>query len=249
MRSRRCAANEPASDNEFRRWQQRCAREDQALDEDQVKQLQAWEQLLDVIPRQLKQLRKSQQKRSSRTDPEGRYLRRRGGFCLGYTGELAMSDDHIVVARRVHQKPVDNRSLHEMTKLVQRQSRKKPPLVVADCGYHSMPQIHTVERNGIEVYVADQVLAGGPVVEMNARQKQRTPGLAEHRERMRGPTAREHQRRRKAIVEPVFGVLKQQRGCAVFAGVGWQRWKWNARWRRQRITSLGCGPTPKPARP
>jgi len=208
----------------IRRWQQRCAREDQALDEDQVKQVQAWEQRLDVIPRQLKQLRKSQQKRSSRTDPESRYLRRRGGFCLGYTGELAVSDDHIVVARRVHQRPTDNQSLYEMTKLIECQSRKKPALVVADCGYHSMPQIHKVKGNRIEVYVADQVLAeelaGGPVVEMSARQKQRTPGLAEHRERLRGPTAREHLRRRKAIVEPVFGVLKQQRGMRRFCRRG-----------------------------
>jgi len=37
----------------------------------------------DEIPRQLEQLRKSGQKRGSRSDPESRYLRRRGGFCLG----------------------------------------------------------------------------------------------------------------------------------------------------------------------
>lgn len=208
----------------IRRWQQRCARADQALDEEQVQQRKAWEQRLGEIPRQLKQLRKSQQKRSSRSDPESRYLRRRGGYCLGYTGELAVSDDHIVVARRVHQGPADNASLHEMTKLVQRQSRKKPRAVVADCGYHSMSEIHKVERQGIEVYVADQLLAaelaGAAAVEMNARQKQRTPGLAERRERLRGPTAREHLRRRKAMVEPVFGVLKQQRGMRRFCRRG-----------------------------
>jgi hypothetical protein len=173
-----------------------------------------------VIPRQLKQLRKSQQKRSSRTDPESRYLRRRGGFCLGYTGELAVSDDHIVVARRVHQRPNDSASLHEMTKLVQRQSRAKPRLVVADSSYHSMPEIQRVERKKIEVYVTDSLLAkalaDGTVMEMNARQKRRHPGLAERRERMRGPAAREHLKRRKAMVEPVFGVLKQQRGMRRF---------------------------------
>ena len=131
-----------------------------------------------------------------------------------------MSDDHIVVARRVHQGPTDNASLHEMTKLIQRQSGKKPRAVVADCGYHSMPEIHKVERKKIEVYVADQLLAaelaGGAAVEMNARQKRRTPGLAGRRERLRGPTARQHLRRRKALVEPVFGVLKQQRGMRRF---------------------------------
>lgn len=208
----------------IRHWQQRCAREDQALDENQTKQLQAFEQRLAEIPRQLQQLRKSQQKRGSRSDPESRYLRRRGGFCLGYTGELAVSDDHIVVAQRVHQGPTDHASLHQMTKLVQRQSRRKPRAVVADCGYYSMGEIRQVERQGIAAYVADQrlaiELAGGAQVEMNAYQKRRTPGLAEHRERLRGPRAREHLRRRKALVEPVFGVLKQQRGMRRFCRRG-----------------------------
>ena len=204
----------------IRRWQQRCAGEDQALDEDQVEELEGWERRLEEIPKQLQQLRKSKQERGSRSDPESRYLRRRGGFCLGYTGELAVSDDHLVVAQRVHQGATDNGSLNEMTKLIERQSGKRPQAVVADCGYHSMPQIEKVERRKIEAWVPDRLLAkelaGGEAVEMNARQKRRTPGLAERRERLRGPTAREHQRRRKAIVEPVFGVLKQQRGMRKF---------------------------------
>ena len=51
---------------------------------------------------------------------------------------------------------------------------------------------------------------------MNTRQKRRHPGLQELRERMRGPTARTCYPRRKALVEPVFGVLKQQRGMRQF---------------------------------
>jgi len=38
---------------------------------------------------------------------KGRYLRRRGGFCLGYTAEVAVSDDHLIVAQRVHQATTD----------------------------------------------------------------------------------------------------------------------------------------------
>src|SRR5690606_19090777 len=141
---------------------------------------------LEEIPVQLKQLRKSGQKRGSRTDPESRYLKRRGGFCLGYTAELAVSDDHMVVAQRVHQATTDNGSLNAMTKLVEQQSGEKPRAVVADCGYHSMEEIGKVERRKIETYVPDrllaQELAGGAAVEMNERQKRRTPGLAERRE-------------------------------------------------------------------
>lgn len=203
-----------------RRWYQQCAREEQAVDPTQLEQVRGWERRLEEIPVQLKQLRKSGQKRGSRTDPESRYLKRRGGFCLGYTAELAVSDDHMVVAQRVHQAATDNGSLNAMTKLVEQQSGEKPGAVVADCGYHSMEEIGKVERRKIETYVPDRLLArelaGGDEVEMNERQKRRTPGLAERRERLRGPTAREHQQRRKAVVEPVFGVLKQQRGMRKF---------------------------------
>ena len=92
----------------MRRWYQQCAREEQAVDPTQLEQVRGWERRLEEIPVQLKQLRKSGQKRGSRTDPESRYLKRRGGFCLGYTAELAVSDDHMVVAQRVHQAATDN---------------------------------------------------------------------------------------------------------------------------------------------
>ena len=205
---------------QVRQWYRQCSREEQAVDEQQLKQVKGWERRLEEIPKQLQQLRKSGQKRSSRSDPQSRYLKRRGGFCLGYTCELAVSDDHVVIAQRVHQAPTDNGSLNKMTNLIKRQSRKKPKVVVADCGYHSMEEIKKVEKKKIEAYVPDRLLAkelaGGDVVEMNERQKKRTPGLAERRDKLREPTAREHQKRRKAVVEPVFGVLKQQRGMRKF---------------------------------
>ncbi len=84
-----------------------------------------------------------------------------------------------------------------------------------------MEQITAVETRGVEVYVPDRLiageLAGGAVIaEMNARQKRRHPGLQQLRERMRGPTARSCYARRKALAEPVFGVLKQQRSMRQF---------------------------------
>ncbi len=84
-----------------------------------------------------------------------------------------------------------------------------------------MDQIRAVQGRGIEVYVPDRLLAtelaGGEVApEMNPRQQRRTPGLKQLRERMRGPTLRSCYARRKALVEPVFGVLKQQRGMRQF---------------------------------
>jgi len=84
-----------------------------------------------------------------------------------------------------------------------------------------MDQIREVQAQGIEVLIPDRLmateLAGGEAApEMNVRQQKRTPGLKELRQRMREPAARICYARRKALVEPVFGVLKQQRGMREF---------------------------------
>jgi transposase len=205
----------------IRRWQKQCDQENAEPAGGVAADPEAWRQRLEEIPRQLQQLRKSGQRRGSRSDPESRYLRQRGGFCLGYTAEVAVSDDHLIVAQRVHQATNDNGSLEAMTEAVEGECGERPEAVLADCGYYSMDQIRAVQARGIEVCVPDRLmateLAGGDVAaEMNHRQQQRTPGLQQLRERMREPALRSCYARRKALVEPVFGVLKQQRGMRQF---------------------------------
>ena len=204
----------------IRRWQQQCDRDEEPQGSGVVVPSD-WRRRLEEIPRQLEQLRQSGQKWGSRTDPESRYLRRRGGFCLGYTGEIAVSDDHLIVAQRVHQAANDNQSLAAMTAAVERECGERPVAVLADCGYHSAAQMRVIEAKGIEVYVPDRYLAiefagGPPIGPMNKRQQRRSPGLRERRERLRAPAGRAMCARRKALVESVFGVLKQQRGMRRF---------------------------------
>jgi hypothetical protein len=180
-----------------------------------------WRRRLEEIPRQLKQLRKSGQKRSSRRDPESRYLRRRGGFCLGYSGGVAVSDDHFIVAQRVHQSSFDNGSLVPMMQAVERECGQRPKAILADSGYFQRGQIEQVEAAGVQVYVPDGVLAQAladkaPPPVMTHRQRRRSPGLEQIRERLTAPPGRTAMARRKALVESVFGVLKQQRGMRRF---------------------------------
>lgn len=212
----------------IRSWQQQCNRDDEEPSGGAAEAPAEWRKRLDEIPRQLEQLRKSGQRRGSRTDPESRYLRAVGGFCLDYTGELAVSDDHFIVAQRVHQAPHDTASLEPMTHAVRERCGSPPERVLADSGYYAMPQIEAVEQQGIEVLVPDKLMAreiaGGELApEMNQRQQQRTPGLKQLREKMRDPTMRACYARRKALVEPVFGVLKQQRGMRKFQCRGLDR--------------------------
>jgi transposase len=205
----------------IRRWQKQCDVEDGEPSGGPTAHPEAWQERLEEIPRQLEQLRKSGQKRGSRTDPESRYLHKRGGFCLGYAAEIAVADDHLIVAQRVHQGITDNDSLAAMTEAVERECGQRPQMVLADCGYYSMARIRQVQEQGIEVCVPDRFMAtelagGDSAPEMKIRQQKRTPGLQELRSRLRDPAIRNCYARRKALVEPVFGVLKQQRGMRQF---------------------------------
>lgn len=140
---------------------------------------------------------------------------------MGYTAEVAVSDDHLIVAQRVHQAASDHASLAAMTIAVESVCGELPTAVLADCGYHAAEQMESVEAKGIEAYVPDACLAmefagGPPAGPMNKRQQRRSPGLRERRERLRSPAGRAMCARRKALVESVFGVLKQQRGMRRF---------------------------------
>jgi transposase len=125
----------------IRRWQKQCDRDEQEPAGGAAPAPVEWQHRLDEIPRQLEQLRKSGQRRGSESDPESRYLRRHGGFLLGYTAELAVSDDHLIVAQRVHQAPADHGSLEAMTAAIERECGQRPATVMADAGYYSMEQI------------------------------------------------------------------------------------------------------------
>jgi transposase len=211
----------------IRRWQKQCDQEE-GEPPPTAGLPQEWKQRLEEIPRQLEELRKSGQKRSSRTDPESRYLRKRGGFVLGYTAEVAVSDDHLIVAQRVHQRQLDYESLPEMTAAVERACGERPQAVLADCGYFKTAAMQAVQARGVTVVVPDSLAAREmdgqiPPVQMNARQQRRNPGLQQHRQRMREPAIRAMYARRKALVEPVFGVLKQQRGIRQFRCRGLER--------------------------
>ena len=131
---------------------------------------------MEAIPRQLEPLRKSGQQRGSRSGPESRYLRTRGGFCLGFMAEVAVAEDYLVLAQRVHQQPTDNAWAAAMVERVERECGARPGLVLADSGHDNSDEIQTIEAGGSEAIIPDPLLAhewmtGAPAPPMNARQQ------------------------------------------------------------------------------
>ena len=171
---------------------------------------------LDELPRRLQRLQKSGLKKLSRTDEDARFLRQRGGFALGYTGEIAVSDDHLIVAQRVTQNATDNGSLAPMIEQVKQRCGAPPGAALADSGFFSIHNVERMELQKIDAYVPDSNLACELNLGTRCRVRARAAAHRRMRAKLRSPAGQATYARRKAVVEPVFGVLKQQRGMRQF---------------------------------
>ena len=200
----------------IRRWQQQCAAAESdegagtQVDPSYEQRLQ--EQLAETCQK-LQKLAKSGARQLSRSDPDSRFLHQGKGFVLGYTLDLAVSEDHLIVAQRTTQARSDSESLLPMVDRVMETCGEWPAQASADSAFFSVPNVVGLETRGIEGFLPDAHLSG----ELQGhRAPLKTPGDSpEHcrmRERLRSPRGKILYRRRQALVEPVIGVLKEQRG-------------------------------------
>ena len=169
------------------------------------------------MPRRMERLNKSGLKKLSRTDEDARFLRRRGGeFVLGYSAEIAVSDDHLILAQRVTQNAADNASLVPMIDQVEQNCGDTPDEVLADSGFFSIDNLNQLEERKIDAYVPDSNMAQALNLGTRCRTRACAPAHRRMRAKLRSPDGQAAYARRKAVVEPVFGVLKQQRGMRQF---------------------------------
>jgi hypothetical protein len=94
----------------------------------------------------------------SLSDPESRFLRSAQGWELGYTADLAVSDDYLIVATRGTQNATDNGSLVPLVEEVERQCGAPPEKVTGDSGFFSGRALQVMKQKGIDLYVPDHNL-------------------------------------------------------------------------------------------
>jgi transposase len=201
---------------QVRRWR----REMEQDDPDQEPGVEVSVDTAERLRREMKQSRVAAgEEKRWLTDADARFLRERGGkFRLGYSGELAVSEDHFIVAARITQEATDNDSLLPMLAEVERRCRVRPQQVLADSGFYSGSNVEALEAAGIDGYVPDSVLAR----ELNLGQRVAEPRPVRHRatrrmrRKLRSRAGRRTYGKRKAMIEPVIGVLKEQRGMRQF---------------------------------
>jgi transposase len=206
---------------QIRRWQRQCEAEDPnegAGTELAREALKKLEQKLGEIPKRLERLKKSGLRKQSRTDEDSRFLRQRQGYVLGYTGTIAVSEDYLIVGQQVSQASTDNELLVPMVERVEQECGERPGEVSADSGFFTQENVRAMEERGVDAYVPDSHMAH----ELNWGQRvrghgaAREPGQQRMRRKLRSRAGRETYGRRKQIVEPMFGRLKEQHGMRRF---------------------------------
>lgn len=201
----------------IRRWQQQCDGEDPNEGAGTtVGQAASWQRQLEQIPVRLERLRKTGLQKLSGTDGDSRFLRDRRGFTLGYTATVAVSDDHLIVGQQISQEGNDNGLLVPLVEAVTRTCGQQPQRVSADSGFFSNANARAMEERKIDAYVPDsnlaRVLNRGGKLQVPAHH----PAQQRMRRKLRSPEGRTIYQRRKALVEPVLGILKEQRGMRRF---------------------------------
>jgi len=153
------------------------------------------------------------------TDAESRIMMGADGFVQGYNAQAAVdSAAQVIVAAAVTQETVDNHQLLPMLHQVEENLGRKPQAASADAGYWS-------EDNATDQSVAeiDLHIATGRDKHGETPLPASSPGLEPAsakeamRHKLRTEAGRAVYKMRKAIVEPVFGQIKEQRGFRRFS--------------------------------
>jgi transposase len=165
------------------------------------------------------------------TDPESRIMKGSDGFVQAYNAQVVVEEGcQLIVAQAVTQEANDKKQVVPMVEAIEAQAEQTPEQLLADSGYCSDENLKILEDKPIDVYIATgrqkhgekrgpckrgPLPQGATRVHKMTRKLQKKAGAAVYAAR-------------KAIVEPVFGQIKQARGFRQFLlrGINKVRGEW-----------------------
>ena len=155
-------------------------------------------------------------------DPESRIMpdgANKGSFVQGYNAQIAVdSASQVIVAAEITQETNDKMQLIPMIAQIVTNLQQTPEKVSADTGYFSEANVTDESVKGVDLYVATGRDKHSGVVEpiSDPPPPEAPPKEAMHH-KLRTADGRAVYKMRKAIVEPVFGQIKEQRGFRRFS--------------------------------
>jgi transposase len=153
------------------------------------------------------------------TDPQSRIMKGNDGFVQGYNCQIAVEENfQLIVGQAVTQQANDKKQFEPMVEAIEEQAGQKPQAILADSGYGSEENFKYLRRRHFDGYVATERQKHGE--QRLVCKRGPLPKGANAVERMKRKLQTQVGRRiyamRKAIVEPVFGQIKQARGFRQF---------------------------------
>ena len=155
------------------------------------------------------------------TDPDSRIMKDGAtkAFVQGYNGQAAVDDKaQIIVAADVTQQANDKQQLEPMVEQVKANTGQTPRRVSADAGYFSEDNAAYLDQEQIDGYLATGRQKHGEPIASPPRGRIAKSATIKDRmaRKLRTKRGREVYRRRKQIVEPVFGQTKACRNIRGF---------------------------------
>jgi transposase len=176
------------------------------------------------------------------TDPESQIMKvSNKGWDQCGNAEIAVNEHQIIVAADVTNEANDKQQVKPMAEQVQRNLgaagvTEKVKEMVADSGFYSEANVEYLEGEGIDPLIATERLKHHEQIPAAPRGRRPKGMTAKQRmaRKLRTKRGRERYARRKAMVEPVFGQVKQSRGFRQFLLRGLR--KMRAEWRLVSLT-------------
>jgi transposase len=159
------------------------------------------------------------------TDPESRIMKTSSGFDQCYNGQIAVDEQtQLIVATGLTNCGTDYGALLPLLDRARATLGGEPSDVLADAGYRAEPTFQTLETRQITGYIS-LGREGKPDITPNPAHGA-TQRMAD---RLKTAGGRARYRRRKAIVEPVLGWIKEVLGFRRFSlrGQAKARGEWN----------------------
>ncbi len=189
------------------------------------------------------------------TDPDSRIMpdgANKGSFLQGYNAQAAVdAAARVIVAAEVTQETTDNRQLLPMLDQVEENMGRKPEAASADAGYWSEANVMDESVAGINLHVATGRMKHEQAIEtVNGPPPDQATVKEKMRHKLRTEAGRSIYKMRKAIVEPVFGQIKERRGFRRFSlrGLDNVRCEWKLVCLTSNLLKLfGSGWTPQAA--
>lgn len=153
------------------------------------------------------------------TDPESRIMPSKEGFVQAYNVQAVVDEAHqLIVATAVTQQANDAGVLQTMVEEMERNTGVTAQKLSCDAGYFSQDDVAWLQEKGIDPYIATGRQKHHEIPESpRGRIPQHYTTKQRMARKLKTKTGRAVYARRKVIVEPVFGQIKECRGFRRFS--------------------------------